>query len=957
MMDVGRHPNITLLTYSEVESVSGYVGNFQVRVVKHPRYVDATKCTACGDCVQVCPIALPDAFNEGLSQRRAIYRPHAQAVPNAYLVSKRGTSPCKAACPADTSAQGYIALIAQGRYEEALEVIKQYNPFPATVGRVCDHKCETECNRGKVDRPVSICALKRFVADRVYAERACEALTSQPPLPSLGEVEGAERAGRSATSDEPASAVASQDGRRVAIMGAGPAGLSAAHFLASMGHRVTIFEALPVSGGMMRVGIPAYRLPRDVLQREIDDILALGVELRLNTAISDINGLFDQGYEALFLAIGAHEPQLLRIPGEDAAGVFHGIDFLRDVNLGREVKLGQKVVVVWGGNTAVDAARCALRLGAEEVVLAYRRSRDEMPANSWEVEEAEREGITLQLLTQPIEVLSENGRVRGIRCVRMRLGRPDDSGRRRPIPVEGSGFVIEADALIAAVAQAPETSFLKPDHGLEVTPWGTFVVNPQTLETNRPGVFAGGDSARGPGALIQAIADGRRAALSIDRTLRGEPLLTPRELQPLPTVRLTDQEIAELVRAAEVNAGPREVMPTEPVKERIRDFREVELGLTEEQACAEALRCLRCGICAECWRCVEACGVGCIDHQMAAETVELDVGAVVVATGFAMWDPTQTPEYGYGKSPNIITNLEFERLISASGPTGGEVRTAEGKKPERVAFIHCVGSRDERAHPYCSRFCCMVSLKQAHQIRDKTGAEVYDFYMDMRTFGKAYEEFYGRVRSEGIHFIQGRPSQVTVDPVTQELFVEAEDILLGKVVEIPVDMVVLATAIEPHPDADRVAATFGIGRTPDGFFAEAHPKLQPVQTSTAGVFLAGSCQGPRDVPDTVVHAGAAALEAVRLFNQGQVTISPTVATVNTVACVGCGECIPACPYAAISRNVDGDVKRRAEINPALCQGCGTCVATCPSGAITALHFTDEEIVAQIDGLLAVMAEA
>jgi heterodisulfide reductase subunit A len=217
----------------------------------------------------------------------------------------------------------------------------------------------------------------------------------------------------------------------------------------------------------------------------------------------------------------------------------------------------------------------------------------------------------------------------------------------------------------------------------------------------------------------------------------------------------------------------------------------------------------------------------------------------------------------------------------------------------------------------------------------------------MRTFGKAYEEFYGRLRAEGIHFIQGRPSQITVDPDTGKLYIEAEDILLGSNVEIAVDMVILANAIEPQPDADRVAALFGMSRTPDGFFAEAHPKLQPVETSTAGVFLAGCAQGPRDVPDTVAHAGAAALEAVRLFNKGEVTISPTVATVDEVLCVGCGECIPSCPYTAIDRNANG----KAEVNPVLCQGCGTCAAICPSGAITALHFTDEEIVAQIDGLL------
>ncbi len=349
-----------------------------------------------------------------------------------------------------------------------------------------------------------------------------------------------------------------------------------------------------------------------------------------------------------------------------------------------------------------------------------------------------------------------------------------------------------------------------------------------------------------------------------------------------------------------------------------------------------------------CRLCEKECPTGAIDYEQQDEILEVNVGAVVVATGYAMWDPAQLPQYSYGLSPDIITGLQFERLASAGGPTEGKILTSEGKKPERVAIIHCVGSRDHNAHEYCSRFCCMYSLKHAHQVREKTGAEVYDFYMDMRAFGKAYEEFYERVQEEGGTFVRGRGAEVEVLP-DGKLRVKGEDANLGRIVAADVDMVILASAIEPPPDADRIAATFGLGRTPDGWFAEAHPKLRPVETATAGIYLAGCAQGPRDVPDTVAHAGAAALEVVRLFNQGEVMISPTVAEVDRALCVGCGECILACPYTAIAR-----VEGKAQVNPALCHGCGTCVATCPSGAITALHFTDEEIVAQIDGLLSVI---
>ena len=346
-----------------------------------------------------------------------------------------------------------------------------------------------------------------------------------------------------------------------------------------------------------------------------------------------------------------------------------------------------------------------------------------------------------------------------------------------------------------------------------------------------------------------------------------------------------------------------------------------------------------------CGACQMLCEAGAIDFTQQDEIIELDVGAIVVATGFEMWDATKLSQYSYGKSPNIITGLEFERLSNAGGPTGGQILLADGRKPERVAIIHCVGSRDHNAHEYCSRICCMYSLKHAHLVRDKTGAEVYEFYMDMRTFGKGYEEFYERVQEEGVTMVRGRGAEVEVLP-DGKLRVKGEDANLGRIVTADVDMVVLSTAIEAPHDADKVSALFGLSRTQDGFFAEAHPKLRPVETNTDGVFLAGCAQGPKDVPDTVAHAGAAASMALALLNKGEVTISPATAEVNRDKCVGCGDCIPVCPYTAIAR-VDG----KAQINAALCKGCGTCVATCPSGAIEGLHFTDEQIVAQIEGVL------
>lgn len=348
-----------------------------------------------------------------------------------------------------------------------------------------------------------------------------------------------------------------------------------------------------------------------------------------------------------------------------------------------------------------------------------------------------------------------------------------------------------------------------------------------------------------------------------------------------------------------------------------------------------------------CGACQMMCEAGAVDFTQQDEVLDLDVGAILVATGLQLWDAHLLPQYSYGKSPNIITGLEFERLSNASGVTGGQILLADGRKPEKVAIIHCVGSRDKNAHEYCSRICCMYALKHAHLVRDKTGAEVYEFYMDMRAFGKGYEEFYERIQEEGVVMVRGRGAEVEVLE-NGKLRVKGEDANLGKLLSIEVDMVVLNTAVEPQTDASRIAALFGLGRTTDGFFAEAHPKLRPVETNTEGVYLAGSCQGPRDVPDTVAHANAAAAVALGLLNRGEVVVSPQVAYIPAELCSGCRICNALCPYTAISFDEERKV---SEVNPALCKGCGTCVAACPSGIIVGRHFTDDQIMVQIEALL------
>src|SRR5512143_2619555 len=351
LVETGRHPNITLMTDSEVIDVKGNAGDFNVRVRHNPRYIDVEKCVGCGDCSKVCPILIPDTFNEGLSKRRAAYKLYPQAVPNAYAIAKRGIAPCRDACPAGQRAQGYIALIREGRWNDALRVIKMDNPFPGICGRICNHRCETACNRGLVDEPINIRALKRFVTDKVYSE------PRQPgePVPIT------------------------HPDQRVAIIGAGPCGLTAAQDIIRSGFPVTVFEAMPVAGGMLRLGVPEYRLPSDIIEREVQDVADLGVELRLNHRVDNLDDLFVEGFEAVLIAVGAHEGIRLRIPGADLEGVLVNTHFLRDVRLGKvtaeAAKLGSRVLVLGGGNVAVDCARSAIRLGCE-VHMACIESRE-----------------------------------------------------------------------------------------------------------------------------------------------------------------------------------------------------------------------------------------------------------------------------------------------------------------------------------------------------------------------------------------------------------------------------------------------------------------------------------------------------------------------------------------------------------------------------------------------------
>ncbi len=473
------------------------------------------------------------------------------------------SSACQHTCPISQDVPSYIGLIAQGKFDEAVKVVLKENPLPLICGRVCDAPCEGKCVAGEWDDPIAIRSLKRFLAD--YEMNNGVEVELKPK---------------------------SEKEERIAVVGSGPGGLTCAHYLALEGYKVTVFESHPTPGGMLALGIPEFRLPKDVLKYEIDRIKKLGVEIRTNTTIGkDIQlDQLKEEYKAVFVAIGAHKGLKMRIPNEDSEGVLDAVEFLRDFNLGNKVEIGDKVIVVGGGNSAIDAARVAKRLGKDTRIF-YRRTKAEMPAIPSEIEEALLEGIDIQYLVTPVGVQSNNGKITGIECIRMKLGEVDESGRRRPLPIEGSEFKVDVDTLILAISQEPDVSLIAGENGLKVSAWSTLEVDPETLQTNVEGIFAGGDVVSGPNTVTGAMAHGKRAAQMIDKYIRGEELKVEykvtRPAVHVEAVELSDDEIKGLKRPD---------MPSIPLAQRIESFKEVELGFSEADAMVEAKRCLRCDL-------------------------------------------------------------------------------------------------------------------------------------------------------------------------------------------------------------------------------------------------------------------------------------------------------------------------------------------------------------------------
>ena len=489
------------------------------------------------------------------------------AVPGKLGTGKQETSPCKIDCPAHNNVQGYVNLAAKGKYQEALQLIKETSPFPSICGRICHYPCESNCNRSQIDEPVATRSIERFLGDL--------------DLKGGSRYKPKSKAGKD---------------KKVAIVGSGPAGLTCAYYLAQEGYRVTVFEKAPVLGGMLTLAIPPYRLPREIVEAEIEFIRDLGVTMRTGVEVGKdktIAQLRREGFSVFFIAIGTQECLRLGIEGEGLKGVYGGLDFLRKVNLGERIALGKNVAVVGGGNTAMDAVRSARRLGAENVFVLYRRDLEEMPSWPEEIEECREEGIPIHTLTQPVRIIGENRQVKAIECVRTVLTEPDESGRRSPIAVPGSEFTIEVDAVITALGQEADWACLPAGCACTLTPWGTMKVDPLTLQSDDPDIFAGGDAVRGPQTVIEAIADGRQAAVSIGRYLEGQDLRLDREVQWRAITHPQKEKVDPARRASMPRLAPRE---------RLKNFEEVQEGFARDTVVQEARRCISCGC-----SCIQAC--------------------------------------------------------------------------------------------------------------------------------------------------------------------------------------------------------------------------------------------------------------------------------------------------------------------------------------------------------------
>jgi len=822
LVEVGKNPNIELLMNSEIVRLEGEAGRFRVTLRTRPRRVLPEKCTSCGACGEACPLEVGNVYNEEMSLRSAAFINFPQAIPSTYMIDRQ-LSPCIYTCPINLNARDYIGLIAEGEFLKALDLIREKLPFPGIIGRICAHPCENACLRGRqVDQPIAICALKRFVADHETGVR-------EPPLPVTG----------------------SMKDKKVAVIGAGPAGVTCAIELRKAGYSVTVFDANEKPGGMLFAGVPAYRLPRDVLKREFSIAERMGVEMRCSTRIGKDVSLESVlgSYDSTFIASGAHGRRKLGLENEEARGVLTALDFLKAVNTGKPVTLGKRVFVVGGGNVAMDTAITARRLGVADVHIVALETWDAMPAHRWEIDQAIEEGITFHNAWGPRRILANGDTLVGMelaRCVRVY----DEKGSFDPAYDPSVTVTFEMDTLILVIYETIDTAYIAASETIERHDDGRIKVDPVSLETTQRGVFAGGNAVTGPRSAIDAIAQGKRAADSIIRYLEGYDLLEGRLAED---DKILDEVPFPVPQRTRVN------IPRVPAGERT-GFVETVRTLDEKSAVTEARRCLSCRRCLGCGICGESCKPEAVEYTQGPAEQVLEVGSIIIASGFDEFDAANMKELGYHSCANVLTSVDYERVLSATGPTGAVVmRPSDGKIPKKIAFIQCVGSRNTK-NPYCSSICCMFAMEEAIISREHhRDIESTVFYMDTRTFGKGYDEHYEHAKKEyGIRYIRSSISKIYEHPQTKDLDLTYTDDE-GTVTTETFDLVVLAVGLRPSKQLGGLAGIIGVKLNDHGFI-DTGP-LSPLVTSREGIYVCGGSESPKDISETVVDGSAAACEA------------------------------------------------------------------------------------------------
>ena len=837
MAAAAHHPNIDVKVFTEVDEIKRNAdGSFAVDLHQKSAYVDLDTCTGCGQCEEVCTVTVPDEYNYGLVTRRVAHIPFPQAVPKKAIIDRRGEAPCTFTCPSNVKASGYISLVRAGRYKEAFNLHLENAPLVGSLARACYAPCESDCTRCGKEETVHIRGIKRFFSDYYYEEH---------PEPEYGPVEN-------------------QLKTKIAIVGSGPAGLSAAFYLARNGHQVTIFEAETQPGGMLRTAIPAYRLPNEIVDRDIKNVTALGVEIKCNTRVKSAASLKKEGFDAVFIATGASDERNMGIEGEDLDGVMGCMKFLRETKIGDAPDLkGKTVVVVGGGNSAMDPARSAIRMGAKKVIIMYRRTREEMPAHSWEIEGAIDEGVELMELANPKQFIGKDGKLEAVEFLKMKLGEPDESGRRRPEVIEGSETTLPVDLVVLAIGLKPSTTDFVDEIESE---WGLLKSNEKTLQTKDPSIFAGGDCVTNPTMIVNAIAQGRRAAFYMDKHLKGESLDVPFD-----TDFLLEKTDKEAVLEESKNFQPRSpvLQPMMPLEERKKSFECYERVMTEEEAREEAHRCMNCGECSQCMECVNVCPAFCIDFTLRPASKQLTVGSVVLSTGFEVLDPAGKELLGYGKIPDVIDGLQMDRLLAPTRPYNSVLRPSDGKEPESIAIVLCNGSRDHTVcNPLCCRIGCMYSVKHAQLVMGALPlADVTIYYIDIRAFGKGYDEFYEQSKDMGVEFVKGKVARVDqLDDGNMELYYEDME-GEGGLQKREHDLVVLTVGFLPNTEAFKLFKQDELGADEFDYVREVDPISEPGRTTVDGLFAAGAIIGVRDIPDTVLHAGAAAAQAAAYLQQ------------------------------------------------------------------------------------------